>query len=189
MATILLTITAVVMIGLIGIIQAQQGAAKTVAEGPSAAASASEPLAAESSSYNRYRSGGSYGGGVDPRYFDRGDTPHFGLAGFPFGYERRYYGQNVVYDNSLAGFPLNYFNYHQDSYGGGGSSYSKPSYGGSSGYAKPQYRSSAAYTAYPAPMEYGAYMGKPSYNYAAGAGSTGSSSAGGNGYYSLQYGY
>lgn len=52
--------------------------------------STGELAAAESSSYGRYRSGGyggSGGGGnnVDPRYFDRGDTPHFGLAGFPFG--------------------------------------------------------------------------------------------------------
>ena len=119
--------------------------------------------------------------------------------------ERRYYGQNVVYDNSLAGFPLNYFNYQQqqqqdyNSNGGGG--HSKPSsYGGStSGYAKPQYRSSAAaYTApknlqygsaYPASIEYGAYMGQPAYNYVAGAGSASSPSAAGNGYYSLQYGY
>jgi hypothetical protein len=54
-------------------------------------AAAGEPTAAESSSYGqKYRSGSSYGGssyggGVDPRYYDRGDTPHFGLAGFPFG--------------------------------------------------------------------------------------------------------
>ena len=46
--------------------------------------SGAEPAAAESSNYgSKYRSGGY--GGVDPRYFDRGDTPHFGLAGFPFG--------------------------------------------------------------------------------------------------------
>ncbi|XP_055355651.1 uncharacterized protein LOC129600982 [Paramacrobiotus metropolitanus] len=141
----------------------------------------SEPAPAESSLYGRYRSGG-YGGNsyghIDPRYFDRGDTPHFGLAGFPFGYERRYYGQNVVYDNSLAGFPLNYYNYQQDynnnNYGGGyNAGYKGSSY-------KPQYRSSAAYSlppksygSYPS-LEYGAYLGhgKPSSNY-----------------YSLQYGY
>lgn len=51
---------------------------------------AGEPAAAASSSYGSYRSGGyggssGYGSNVDPRYFDRGDTPHFGLAGFPFG--------------------------------------------------------------------------------------------------------
>ncbi|OQV23996.1 hypothetical protein BV898_01955 [Hypsibius exemplaris] len=130
----------------------------------------SEPAAAESNSYGQY--GGKYGGRIDPRYYDRGDTPHFGLAGFPFGYERRYNGQNVVYDNSLAGFPLNYYNYQQQDYGNSYNSY-KPSY------SKPQYRS-AAYTApksylpsaYPAP-QYGAYLGKPAQN----------------DYYSLQYGY
>jgi hypothetical protein len=92
-----------------------------------------------------------------------------------FADERRYYGQNVVYDNSLAGFPLNYFNYQQD-YNNNYNSY-KPSY------SKPQYRS-AAYTApksllqapaYGAGVEYGAYLNKPAQN--------------GNSYYSLQYGY
>lgn len=85
--------------------------------------------------------------------------------------ERRYYGQNVVYDNSLAGFPLNYHNYQQDY----GNNYNA-GYKGASNY-KQQYRS-ASYVApksYGSPyssVEYGAYLTKPA-----------------NSYYSQQYGY